>query len=86
MAKRLGKAVQLPDDWDERKFEVMRELIRKKFENPLLRAMLLATEDAVLVEGNTWNDRVWGVCHGMGQNMLGRILMDVRDEIRASGE
>jgi len=60
----------------------MLDLVRKKFENPLLRAMLLATEDAVLVEGNTWNDTFWGVCRGRGENWLGRILMQVREECR----
>ena len=85
-ARRLGQAVQLPDDWDERKVEVMRGLVRKKFENPLLRSMLLATEDALLVEGNSWGDRFWGVCRGQGMNHLGRILMEVRDEARREPE
>jgi ribA/ribD-fused uncharacterized protein len=82
-AKKLGRAVQLPPDWDANKIDLMRRLIREKFKNPLLRSMLLATEDAKLVEGNTWNDYVWGVCRGKGQNWLGRILMDVREEIRS---
>lgn len=79
-AKRLGKAVRLPPDWETRKIEVMRGLLRQKFSNPLLRALLLATGDAELVEGNTWNDRFWGVCRGSGQNWLGRLLMEVRSE------
>jgi predicted NAD-dependent protein-ADP-ribosyltransferase YbiA (DUF1768 family) len=32
-------------------------------------------------EGNTWNDRFWGVCRGSGLNHLGRILMEVRAEV-----
>lgn len=82
VAKRLGQALQLPDDWEDQKIEVMRRLVALKFENPLLRAMLLATEDAVIVEGNSWNDTFWGVCKGSGQNWLGRILMETRDDIR----
>ena len=35
-----------------------------------------------LVEGNTWGDRFWGVCGGVGLNWLGRLLMQVRDEVR----
>jgi ribA/ribD-fused uncharacterized protein len=81
-AKKLGRAVSLPADWDAGKVEVMRRLVRLKFENPLLRAMLLATEDVPLVEANSWNDRFWGVCKGTGQNWLGKILMEVRDECR----
>lgn len=82
IAKRLGRAVTMTPDWDNKKVSVMRGLVRKKFENPLLRAMLVATEDAVLVEGNTWNDTTWGVCKGTGQNWLGKILMEIREECK----
>lgn len=82
IAKKLGYAVQLPYDWDKKKIDLMRTLIREKFANPLLRAMLLATGDAELIEGNTWNDTFWGVCRGVGQNWLGKILMEIREECR----
>lgn len=82
MAKRLGQSCQLSADWDARKVSVMRKLVTEKFKNPLLRSLLLATEDVELVEGNTWNDTTWGICRGKGQNLLGKILMDVRDECR----
>lgn len=82
IAKKLGYSCQLPPDWDNRKVGIMREIVSEKFKNPLLRAMLLATEDAELVEGNTWNDKFWGVCRGVGQNWLGKILMEVREECR----
>jgi ribA/ribD-fused uncharacterized protein len=80
IAKKLGYSCQLPDDWDTKKVDIMRRLVREKFKNPLLRSMLLATGDAQLVEGNTWNDRFWGVCRGSGQNWLGKILMEIRNE------
>lgn len=82
IAKKLGQSCQLPYDWDTKKVSVMRDLVREKFKNPLLRSLLLATGDAVLVEGNHWNDRFWGVCRGAGQNWLGKILMEVRDECK----
>lgn len=82
VAKRLGQSCQLSGDWDTRKVLVMRTLVREKFKNPLLRSLLLATENATLVEGNTWNDRFWGVCRGSGQNWLGKILMEVREECK----
>lgn len=82
IAKRLGKSCQLTPDWESRSEKIMRDLIKLKFENPLLRAMLLATEDAELIEGNTWNDTRWGVCRGVGQNLLGKILMDEREALR----
>ena len=43
--------------------------------------MLIATGDAYLEKENTWGDRVWGTVNGQGANNLGRILMDVRDEL-----
>lgn len=43
----------------------------------------LATGDAILIEGNTWGDRFWGVCEGFGQNHLGHVLMRVRVQLGA---
>lgn len=86
IAKRLGQSCQLPPDWDSRKVSVMRGLVTEKFKNPLLRSLLLATEDAPLVEGNTWNDKFWGVCRGEGKNQLGQILMEVREFCRMEEE
>ena len=83
VAKRLGQSCKLPCDWDTRKVEVMRVLLRKKFENPLLREMLIATEGARLVEANTWGDVFWGIYKGRGQNWLGRLLEEVREECKA---
>lgn len=82
LAKKLGYSVQLPDDWDAKKVDIMTNIIRKKFENPFLRPLLLATGSAELIEGNTWGDRFWGVCKGTGQNHLGKILMEIRQEIQ----
>lgn len=82
IAKKLGRAVSLRKDWDTVKYDLMLTFVRKKFENPFLRPLLLATEGAELIEGNTWNDTIWGVCRGVGQNLLGKILMQVRNECR----
>lgn len=82
-AKKLGRSVTLRGDWDTIKVDLMRQFVKLKFENPLLREMLLATGDADLIEGNYWNDKFWGVCRGHGENWLGRILMEVRAEIAA---
>lgn len=83
IAKKLGRAASLPNHWESTKVDLMRRLVREKFKNPLLRAQLLATEDVELIEGNWWNDRFWGVCRGSGQNWLGKILMEVREECKA---
>lgn len=56
-AKKKGFRVNLRRDWEERKVEFMREICMAKFtQNDDLRAKLLATGNAELIEGNTWND------------------------------
>jgi ribA/ribD-fused uncharacterized protein len=81
-AKRLGRRVKLRPDWEQIKVGLMRDLLRNKFSDPDLAARLLATGSAELIEGNNWNDTFWGVCRGRGRNMLGQLLMEVREEIR----
>ncbi len=82
-AKRLGRRVELRPDWEAIKYDVMYQVCKAKFtQNPDLLDKLLSTGDAELVEGNTWGDRVWGVCNGVGENNLGKILMRLRQEFR----
>lgn len=59
----------------------MLHLLRLKFEIPAIAEDLLDTGDQRLVEGNVWGDRYWGVCDGVGENWLGELLMQVRDEL-----
>ena len=84
IAKKLGRGVEMRSDWDAVKEGLMRDFIRKKFESPFLADLLLKTGDAELVHNNNWNDRVWGVCRGAGANLLGKILMEVRQELKNS--
>lgn len=84
IAKKLGRGVEMRLDWDIVKEGLMRDFIRKKFESPFLADLLLKTGDAELVHCNSWNDRVWGICRGSGQNLLGKILMEIRHELKNS--
>lgn len=77
-AKRLGRAVHLRPDWEDMKIDVMRQLLRQKFSEPFLLSQLLATGTEELVEGNWWRDTFWGVCNGVGENRLGKLLMEIR--------
>jgi len=71
--------------WDARKDRVMREVLWAKFsQHPELAKQLLATGDKYLEETNLWNDPYWGVYHGQGQNVLGRLLMETRTRLRSS--
>lgn len=81
-AKKLGRRVVLRVDWEEVKLGVMYQVCKAKFtQNPDLAQKLIDTGDAELVEGNTWGDRIWGVCDGVGENNLGKILMRIREEL-----
>lgn len=78
-SKRLGRKIKLRSDWEDVKYQIMYDIVLEKFiQNEDLRKLLIGTGDAELIEGNWWGDKYWGVCHGVGQNNLGKILMDVR--------
>ena len=84
-AKRVGRRVNLRSDWEKVKFGLMEEIVRAKFkQNESLKNALIDTGDAILIEGNTWGDKIWGVDlnRDVGENHLGRILMKVREELR----
>ena len=82
-ARRKGQVLKLRDDWEEVKLKLMLEFTRQKFKNnDILAKKLLDTGDSYLEETNTWGDKFWGVCRGIGENNLGNILMKVRDELR----
>lgn len=84
LAKRLGKSLTIRPNWEEKKLEFMLILLRRKFKNSSTKLgdWLLATGDAYLEETNYWGDTFWGVCRGVGENHLGKILMQVREELR----
>jgi len=84
-AKKFGRTVDLREDWEEVKIGIMTDLARMKFENnPHLAHLLLETYDEMLLEGNWWGDHFWGVDRKthFGENHLGRILMQIRGELR----
>ena len=81
-AKRMGRRVALRPDWEDVKEAVMLEGLCLKFADEQLADWLLETGDEELVEGNWWEDTTWGVCNGVGENKLGKLLMKVRDMIK----
>lgn len=80
-AKRLGSKYKIREDWDLIKLAVMKGLLVQKFRHPELAALLKATGDAELIEGNWWGDIYWGVCEGVGHNHLGKLLMEIRSTL-----
>jgi len=71
------------EDWDEVKDGVMYDALYAKFtQHENLKELLLGTGDAILVE-HTVNDNYWGDGgDGSGKNMLGKLLMVLRDDLR----
>jgi ribA/ribD-fused uncharacterized protein len=82
-----GRSRKLPlrRDWESVKDQVMLEAVRAKFSQRAdLRAVLLGTGDAMLVE-HTEKDSYWGDSgDGSGKNRLGQILMRIRGELRTA--
>lgn len=91
MAKLRGRKARLVHDWDSIKVRVMADVLLAKFSDQRLADKLVATYPKELIEGNTWHDQYWGDCWcdhcpTPGRNMLGKLLMELRDKLRSYGE
>ena len=78
-AKRAGRNIKVRSDWEDIKISVMKLALWFKFSSPILRNLLVMTAPHDLVEGNKHGDKFWGVFNGVGVNMLGQLLMELRD-------
>ena len=88
-SKKLGRKITLRSDWEQVKNIIMYEICRAKFDqNEDLAEKLLATGDEYLEEGTYWHDNCWGNCYCdkckniTGENRLGKILMQIREELK----
>jgi N-glycosidase YbiA len=85
LAAKLGRyrRFRLRPDWESVKVDVMRRALVAKFgQHDDLRALLLSTGDEEIVE-ETDMDSFWGSgSDGRGHNMLGRLLMELRERLR----
>lgn len=94
--KALGRTVQNFDDtvWGQSREEIVYKGVLEKFrQNPELRKRLERTGEEIIAECAV-KDRIWGIGLSMkdedrfcverwnGQNLLGKILMDVRKDIK----
>lgn len=86
VSKKIARKLQdiSKEQWDKEKVNAMRNALWFKFSSDLhgMKSLLLSTGDRELVEGNTWGDTFWGVCDGEGLNVLGNLLMELRDCLR----
>lgn len=97
--KDLGRSREIPfnqEVWDREKFRIYKEVLIDKFlSSETLRNSLLSTGDKVLAEASPF-DKIWGIglssthpdatnpIKWKGQNLLGKVLMEVRDVVRAT--
>lgn len=80
-AKQMGRKITVRNDWQEVNLQIMFDLNLQKFQKEPYKRWLQETGDKYIEETNTWGDAFWGVCNGVGENHLGKILMRVRDEL-----
>lgn len=92
-AKGFGRHCTLCPNWENIKDSVMLRGVQEKFrQNKNLKEKLLATGNAILIEGNTWHDNYWGNCTCFrcrdikGKNQLGKTLMFIRSELKGEDE
>lgn len=92
-SKQLSRKIadRINTRWFEvNKYALMYECVASKMMlNADCRAELLSTGNNILIEDTTgWCDNIWGNCNCpncrriQGQNLLGRILMRIRGELR----
>ena len=77
LSKKLMYDVQA---FDMKKLDIMREIIKLKFSDPVLKQKLIDTKPKILTEFNWWGDKYWGVSPD-GKNHIGRILMELRNNL-----
>lgn len=95
-AKRLGRSRQIPfveSEWEKVREKVFLDVLRAKFDTPHMKQKLLDTGDRKLVEASPY-DEIWGVglsendprifdeSEWKGLNLLGKLLMQIREEVK----
>ncbi len=84
-AAEIGRDRSLPlrDDWEEIKNSVMKEALIYKFcQHEDIKEILLFTNDAEIIEDSPI-DYYWGCgADGTGKNMLGKLLVEVREILK----
>lgn len=78
---RAGLITERPN-WKDVRLDAMTNVNVQKFNQFDFATRLLATGHAELIEGNDWGDVYWGVCNGVGENQLGKLLMRIRADLR----
>lgn len=91
--KKLGRQVKNFDEeiWNKERYDIMKDALKLKFSQEELKNKLVSTGNAILVEASP-TDRIWGIgmnesqvnsthTNWKGLNLLGRALMEIREEL-----
>lgn len=83
-ARKFGRQIELREDWDNIKDDVMENAVKAKFQQHPELMSKLNTVQGEIVEYNDWGDRYWGKdkVTQIGDNKLGKILMSIRGDNR----
>ena len=90
--KKLGRRVKNFDEvkWNEKRYKIMLECCKEKFDqNDKIKQKLCETNDEILYEASPY-DKIWGIGYDKetaknlspemyGENLLGKVLMELRD-------
>lgn len=83
--KTLSRDIDVVDNWNDIKVNVMRTCLIQKLNQEPYKTLLINTGNEYIQEGNWWNDTFWGVdlkvTPPVGQNMLGKLIMEIRSNI-----
>jgi ribA/ribD-fused uncharacterized protein len=89
LAKKYGRKCEIREGWESSKVEIMEQILRAKFSDPILKGKLMRTRRYPLIEGNNWHDNYWGACtcpkckNIKAFNFLGKLLVRIRSEFIA---
>ena len=84
-AKSLGQRVPKREDWDSIRISVMEKIQKYRFREGTQMYETLMNTKGPIVEYNNWCDNFFGdcicdeCCNNKGLNILGKILMSIRD-------
>lgn len=78
-AKRMGEKFEITvPNWDDIHLYAMANALHAKFSNSYMLSLLKKLPGEI-IQDNYWGDTYWGVYKGQGQNILGRMLTNIRD-------
>lgn len=69
-------------NFNDDKMIIMLNLLEQKFRQEPFKSKLLKTEDKEIIYENEYGDSFWGTCRGVGENILGKTIMNIRKHLK----